>query len=193
MFKHGQRDSAERFEELTLPYVDALYRAAYHLTGLADEAEDLTQETYLKAYRAFDSFHGQNIKAWLFAILRNTFVDDYRQRQRAPAFLDIEALDFSLDGSDGHEAAREQGADAPLLASLLDDELQTALETLPAEWRLIVLLADLEDFSYQEIADITQVPIGTVMSRLHRGRKRLYEHLYDYARAAGYLKEERRR
>ncbi len=193
MFKRGQKNVAERFEDLTLPYVDALYRTAYHLTRVPQEAEDLTQEAYLKAYRAFDSFQGQNFKAWLFTILRNTFLDRYRQQRRGPAFVDIEALELSQDDAGPYADLWDHGADAELLASLLDDEIQHALDTLPEEWRLTILLADLDDFSYQEIASITEVPIGTVMSRLHRGRKRLYDHLYDYARATGYLKGEERR
>jgi RNA polymerase sigma-70 factor (ECF subfamily) len=192
MSKQGKTDYTQRFEDLTLPYLNMIYRTAYYLTHTIDEAEDLTQETYLKAYCAFGNLHGQNVKAWLFAIVRNAFLDRYRRQQRCPVTLEIEVLETCSNHRDHGTATWVESVEEQLLAGLPDEMVQQALTSLPAEWRLIILLADVEDFSYQEIADIVQVPIGTVMSRLHRGRKRLYEQLRSYAHTRGYIIEGER-
>jgi RNA polymerase sigma-70 factor, ECF subfamily len=189
MSERGKIDYTQRFEELTLPYLNTIYRTAYYLTRTVDEAEDLTQETYLKAYRAFGNLRGQNVKAWLFAIVRNTYLDSYRRQQRCPKTLDIEVLDASSNHRDQPAATWVDSAEEQLLANLPDETVHHALSNLPEEWRLIILLADVEDFSYQEIAEIIQVPMGTVMSRLHRGHKRLYEQLRSYAYSRGYIIE----
>jgi RNA polymerase sigma-70 factor (ECF subfamily) len=188
MPNHGRMDYTQQFEQLTVPYLNTIYRTAYYLTHSTAEAEDLTQETYLKAYRAFDNLRGQNVKAWLFAIVRNTYLDRYRRQQRGPVILDIEALETSSNHRD-QAATWVDSAEELLLAGIPDEVVHRALSGLSEEWRLIILLADVEDFSYQEIADIVQVPLGTVMSRLHRGRKRLYEQLRSYAHTRGYIIE----
>lgn len=189
MPKQGKMDYTQRFEELTLPYLNTIYRTAYYLTHTTAEAEDLTQETYLKAYRAFGNLRSQNVKAWLFAIVRNAYLDRYRRQQRCPVTLDIETLEVSSNHQGQATALWVDSAEEQFLADLPDETVQRALTGLPEEWRLVILLADVEDFSYQEIADITQVPIGTVMSRLHRGRKRLYEQLRSHAHTRGYITE----
>lgn len=189
MLHRGKTDYTQQFEELALPYLNMIYRTAYYLTRTTAEAEDLTQETYLKAYRAFGNLRGQNVKAWLFAIVRNTYLDQYRRQQRYPVTLEIEALEPSSNHRGQVAVLWADSAEEQLLAGLPDEVVQRALANLPEEWRLIVLLADVEDFSYQEIADIVQIPMGTVMSRLHRGRKRLYEQLHSYAHTRGYITE----
>jgi RNA polymerase sigma-70 factor, ECF subfamily len=177
-------DRRARFEELALPQLDAVYRTAYYLAGSVAEAEDLTQETYLRAFKHFDSFRGDVIRPWLFAILRHAAVDRYRQRKREPLFFDDDP-----DGSEDHFGATEGGPEDDVLANLVDADVQQAVLGLPPAWRMVVVLADVEGFAYKEIASITGSPIGTVMSRLHRGRKQLAKALADYARAAGYVAE----
>jgi RNA polymerase sigma-70 factor, ECF subfamily len=174
-----------QFESLTIPHFDAIFRAAYQMTREIHDAEDLIQETYLRAFRSFNTFRGANVKAWLFTILRNAYIDSYRRRQREPAYNDIDLIE-QRNGA-GEAAGTVMGsAEDVFLSRLLSDEIQNALRSLPPEYRLAVLLADVEGFSYAEIAEIVQAPIGTVMSRLHRGRKRLYRQLSDYVQVIPY-------
>ena len=182
----GQDDAArtQRFEELMLPHAEAVYRTAYYLVG-GQEAEDLTQETYLKAYQAFDQFRGPNAKAWLCAILRHAFLDHCRRRRHELPFVPLE---LGAPAGDRGEA-RAPSAEEQVLDGQLDGDVQSALRALPDEWRLVLLLADVEDLTYREIAEVTQVPIGTVMSRLCRARRRLRDHLGEYARRAGHAVE----
>jgi RNA polymerase sigma-70 factor, ECF subfamily len=177
-----------QFEALALPQLDAVYRTAYYLAGSVAEAEDLTQETYLRAFKHFDSFRGEQVRPWLFAILRHAAVDRYRQRKREPLLLDDDPDGFV----DDHFGASESGPEEEVLAGLVDADVQEAVRALPPAWRLAVVLADVEGFAYREIADITGSPIGTVMSRLHRGRKQLAKSLADYARSVGYVTEDDR-
>lgn len=164
------------FETLTRPSMDALYSAALRMTRNTSDAEDLLQETYLKAYRAFASFEeGSNLRAWLFRILTNTYINLYRAKQRQPiveGMDDIEELHlYRQIAPVGHVASRS--AEEEVLSHLTDDRVKAALESIPDTFRITVLLADVQGFSYAEIAEITGVPLGTVMSRLHRGRKSL--------------------
>ena len=181
----GQDDAArtQRFEELMLPHAEAVYRTAYYLVG-GQEAEDLTQETYLKAYQAFDQFRGPNAKAWLCAILRHAFVDHCRRRHELPVVV----LGLARPPRERLEPCAPS-AEEQVLEGQLDGDVQSALRALPDEWRLVLLLADVEDLTYREIAEVTQVPIGTVMSRLYRARRRLRDHLGEYARRAGHAVE----
>jgi len=176
------------FTELAMPHMDALYSAAMRMTRKQADAEDLVQETYLKAYRAFGGFtEGTNIKAWLYRILTNTYINTYRAKQRRPEVNEVEDVEelylykhlADLDGT------MSQSAEDAALAGITDDELKDALESLPENFRMAVLLADVEGFSYAEIAEITEVPIGTVMSRIHRGRRALQKALLPYAEARG--------
>jgi RNA polymerase sigma-70 factor, ECF subfamily len=173
---------------MTLMHANALYRTAHYLTGNAFEAEDLTQETYLRAYRAFSGFRGENARAWLFAILRHAFLDECRRRGRL--------VTVELDDGENGALARADGgewvpsAETEALRRLPSEAIERAFAELPAEWRLVVLLADVEDFAYREIADVIGIPIGTVMSRLHRARKRLQDALPDSARP-GWKSHER--
>jgi RNA polymerase sigma-70 factor (ECF subfamily) len=163
------------FTALTLVHAPALYRTAYHLAGNAGEAEDLTQETYLRAYRGFAEFRGGDVRAWLFTILRHVFLDECRRRRRMPLMesVDDDALDFSALDNGGWSPSAESEA----LRCLPSEAIDRAFAALPSDWRLVVLLADVEELSYREIAEVMAIPVGTVMSRLHRARKRLQDHL----------------
>ncbi len=178
-----------RFTELTMEYMPALYSAALRMTRNPADAEDLVQETYLRAYRGFGSFvEGTNLKAWLYRILTNTYINTYRAAKRRPETTDVEDVeDLYLYRrlSSAQEAAAGRSAEEEVLSSFTDDEVKAALESLPEAFRIAVLLADVEGFSYKEIAEITDVPIGTVMSRIHRGRRALQKALHDFAGARG--------
>src|SRR5213075_47101 len=168
-----------------MPYMSALYSAALRMTRNPADAEDLVQETYLRAYRGFGGFReGTNLKAWLYRILTNTFINQYRAKKRRPDQVDLDDVgDFyifrRLGGLEAADA--ERTAETEALESMPDDEVKQALESIPEQFRMAVILADIEGFSYKEIADILDVPIGTVMSRIHRGRKALQQRLWDYA------------
>jgi RNA polymerase sigma-70 factor (ECF subfamily) len=179
------------FEAAAMPFVDALYNTAYRMTRNAEDAEDLVQETYLKAYRYYDKFEeGTNFKAWLFKIMKNTFINNYRKKQHAPPVSDFADIEESFETQVSEEAARQiKNPEDELLENVLDEDVQRALDNLPPDYRMVVILADLEGFSYKEIADILEVPVGTVMSRLYRGRRLMEEAMLGYAREYGYLRE----
>ena len=178
--------ATDAFETEALSFLDALYRTALRMTRSEADAEDLVQETYIRAFRFREQFTpGTNLKAWLFRILTNTFINSYRKKQREPVTVqDDEIEDWYLYdrlGASGVEAS----AEAEVLDRLPDEEVQRALEALPEGFRMAVLLADIEGFSYKEIAEILDIPIGTVMSRLHRGRKALQKALWETMRERG--------
>jgi len=177
------------FADQAMEYMPQLYSTALRMTRNASDAEDLVQETYLKAYRAFDRFEdGTNLRAWLFRILTNTFINTYRSKKRRPDESELDEIeDFYLyRRMGGLEAARAQrSAEDELMDHFTDAEVQASIESIPETYRTAVVLADVQGFSYKEIAEMEQVPIGTVMSRLHRGRKALQKQLYDYAMARG--------
>jgi RNA polymerase sigma-70 factor, ECF subfamily len=177
------------FAELAMPYMPALYGAALRMTRNPTDAEDLVQETYLRAYRGFAGFReGTNLKAWLYKILTNTYINIYRAKKRRPDQVDLDEMpEFSLYRQLGGLEAVEARAtpETEVLASIPDDEVKAALESLPEQFRMAVILCDIEQFSYKEIADILDIPIGTVMSRIHRGRKLLQKRLWDYAAERG--------
>jgi RNA polymerase sigma-70 factor (ECF subfamily) len=176
------------FETDALAYLDALYRTALRMTRSEADAEDLVQETYIKALRFRDQFTpGTNLKAWLFRILTNTFINSYRRRQSQPEFTELDDVDeFSLYKrmSDLRTSSTSGNPETEFLDGLVDSEVKDALTELPEKFRSVVLL-DVEGFSYKEIAEMLDIPIGTVMSRLHRGRKFLQKRLLDLAQQRG--------
>lgn len=175
------------FEEQALVYMDQLYAAALRMTRNPADAGDLVQETYVKAYAAFRSFEqGTNLKAWLYRILTNTYINTYRKKQREPYQGTIDDLeDWQLGGAESTTASSSRSAEAEAIDHMPASVVKDALQSIPEDFRLAVYLADVEGFAYQEIADIMKTPIGTVMSRLHRGRRMLRDLLADYARERG--------
>jgi len=178
-----------RFTEVAMEHMPGLYSAALRMTRNAADAEDLVQETYLKAYRSYASFQeGTNLRAWLYRILTNTYINTYRAAKRRPEVTDVEDVEDlylykRMSGPGGIRAGRS--AEDEALDTFTDDVVKTALEELPEAFRMAVLLADVEGFSYKEISEITDVPIGTVMSRIHRGRRALQKALHEVAASRG--------
>ncbi len=181
---------AAPFDVAAMPYLDALYNTAYRMSRNAEDAEDLVQETYLKAYKNFDKFEtGTNLKAWLFKIMKNTFINSYRKKQLVPPQSDFADIEESFESQVSDEVTRQiKNPETELLENVLDEDVQRALDSLPQDYRMVVLLADLEGFSYKEIAEILEIPQGTVMSRLYRGRRLLEDALLRYARGHGYMR-----
>ncbi len=181
------------FTAQTMEHMPSLYTAALRMTRNPADAEDLVQDTYLKAYRGFESFQeGTNLKAWLYRILTNTYINNYRAKKRRPEETDIDDVEQlylyrRLGGLEGAQAGRS--AEEEVLEHFTEADVKEALESLPEQFRLAVLLGDVEGFSYKEIAEILGVPIGTVMSRLHRGRRALQKRLYEFGRQRGLVPE----
>ena len=189
--REGNGVSSWDFDSQVMPYLDSLYNTAYRMTRSAEDAEDLVQETYFKPYKYYDKFEeGTNFKAWLFKIMKNTFINNYRKKQQTPTLSDFADIEESFETQVSEDAARQiKNPEQELLENVLDEDVQQAIDKLPPDYRMVVLLADLEGFSYKEIADILEVPVGTVMSRLYRGRRLMEASMLEFAREHGYLRE----
>lgn len=183
----NKSDKQRAFESEALAHTDLLYNFALRMTGNAADADDLVQETYLKAYRFWDKYEpGTNIRAWLFRILKNSYINRYRKESKEPDTVDYDEIknfytsirDESTDANDLQES---------LFGNLLDDDVSTAVSNLPEDFRTVVILCDIEGLTYEEIAQFVDCPLGTVRSRLHRGRKLLHSKLYQYAKDRGYV------
>jgi RNA polymerase sigma-70 factor (ECF subfamily) len=186
-------DRNDRFERDALVFMDQLYAAALRYTKNPEDARDLVQDTYLKAFNSFHQFEeGTNLRAWLYRVLTTTFINTYRKDQRRPQLASGELEDWQLAEAQSHTSDLGKSAEVEALENLPDSDIKRALQEIPEEFRIAVYLADVEGFSYKEIADIVEVPAGTVMSRLHRGRKLLREKLADYAKELGYSTETKK-
>ncbi|MEY2872131.1 MAG: hypothetical protein RL526_271 [Actinomycetota bacterium] len=187
--KESAAERKKRFERDALQYMNQLYAAAMRYTKNPEDAQDLVQDTYAKAYTSFHQFEpGTNLKAWLYRVLTTTFINTYRKDQRRPQTSDSELEDWQIAEASSHTSDQGKSTEDVVLENLPDSDIKNALAEIPEEFRMAVFLADVEGFSYKEIAEIVGVPAGTVMSRLHRGRKQLREKLTDYARERGYVK-----
>ena len=177
------------FEEAVFKYIDSLYSTALRLTRNQQDAEDLVQDACLKAYQYFFRFEqGTNFKAWIFKILMNTFINKYHKAARTPPIVQFDKVEYAVEDVLKDEDRKSILTDGNLFKTIFDDEIVKAIEVMPEDYRVAVLLCDIENFSYKEISDILDVPIGTVMSRISRGRKILQKSLIDYASREGYVR-----
>jgi len=197
MSRQTPDETKQEFQEIALPHADSLYNFALRMTRNTRDAEDLLQDTFMRAFRFFHRFEtGTNIRAWLFRILKNTYINNYRKVQRTPDQVDWAQVEEFYDSVTPHDLRkRHKNPEELLLESSVDNRVEEAVAALPPEYRAVVLLNFMEDMSYKEIAEVLEIPMGTVMSRLHRGRKLLQKELRDYAAATNMLpslKEEGR-
>jgi RNA polymerase sigma-70 factor, ECF subfamily len=188
--KPSTEERRKKFEALAFPHMDALYSTALRMTRNALDAEDLVQDVYLRAYRFFDKFEeGTNFKAWIFKILTNTFINRYRQKVREPQHTEFEKVEYFYSEAEKERDDKfETRYEEKRYADLFGDEINTALTKLSYDFRAVVILCDIEGFSYKEIAAIIGTPIGTVMSRLSRARQQLQKYLREYAQREGFVK-----
>jgi len=181
------KQKQKEFEREAVPQMDVLYSYAYHITNDHDDAQDLLQETFLKAFRFWDKFEkGTNLKAWLFRIMKNSYINRYRKEKKEGVSVSYDEVEDFVE-TIRDEAYHSENLAESLSKNLLDDEVARALESLPDEFRTVILLCDIEGLPYEEIAEFIQCPIGTVRSRIHRGRKILQQKLQTYAKKKGYI------
>jgi len=177
----------QEFQNEAVPHKDALYNYALKIVRNSDDAQDLVQETYYKAYKSYHQFQGgTNSKAWMFMILKNTFINNYRKLKREPSKVDYDEIEDIYENIKS-EQSKDNNLDLDFYNNLFDDDLSSALADLPEKMKEVFLLCDLEGYSYEEISEIVDIPIGTVRSRLHRARKLLQDELFGYAKVNGYL------
>jgi len=186
----GARKKQAEFEAEALPHMDVLYNFALRTTGNENDAQDLLQETYLKAFRFWDKYEkGTNIRAWLFRIMKNSYINRYRKETKEPDKVDYDEIE-NFYNTIRAESTDPNDLQQKLFGNLLGDEVTKALESLPDDFRTVVILCDIEGLTYEEIAEFVECPIGTVRSRLHRGRKLLQAKLYEYAKKQGVIKSD---
>ena len=187
--KSEELENRRSFEREALPHMDALYRTALRMTKNENDAEDLVQETFAKAYRFWDKFEkGTNARAWLFKIMTNIFINEYRSKSRAPVSVNVDDIDDNFLYGQLAATGPSDDPEKQFFAKIFDDDVKKAIEDLPEDFRMVVILSFLEGFSYQEIAEICDLQLGTVKSRLHRGRKLLQKKLFEYAVRNVYIK-----
>ncbi len=188
--KYSQEEKNSIFDGEFMPHIDSMYNFAYRLTFDEDDAKDLVQDTYLKAYRFINSFEqGTNAKAWLFRILKNSFINEYRRKSKQPAKVDYQEVETYYNSDDvDYQSTSDMRAES--LKDMLGDEISNALNSLVVDFRTVIILCDLEGFTYEEMSKILDIPIGTVRSRLHRARNLLKEKLQGYAKHMGYKTDE---
>ncbi|AII52543.1 sigma-70 family RNA polymerase sigma factor [Hymenobacter sp. APR13] len=189
--KLSKEEKDRRFQAELMPVIDSLYNFAFRLTLDEDDANDLVQETYLKAYRFFEYFEqGTNAKAWLFRILKNSFINDFRKKSKQPAKVDYSEIEGYYNSEDVESDSDAGGTSSDMrqqaVRDLIGDEVASALNSLPVDFRTVIILCDLEGFTYEEMAKVLDIPIGTVRSRLHRARNFLKDKLEKYAQSMGY-------
>ena len=184
--QYSEKDKLNIFNQEFMPHINSMYNFAYRLTLDADDAKDLLQDTYLKAFRFIDSFQqGTNAKAWLFRILKNSFINDYRKKSKEPSKVDYQEVETFYNSEDvDRQITPDLRVEA--LQDMIGDEISIALNSLDVDFRTVIILCDLEGFKYEEMAKILDIPIGTVRSRLHRARNLLKEKLSEYAKKMGY-------
>jgi len=184
--KYTDKEKQRIFEEEFLPFIDSMYNFAYRITSDEDDAKDLVQETYFKAFKFLDSFEkGTNAKAWLFRIMKNSFINEYRKKSKEPQKVDYQDVESYYSSDDMHMILSSD-IQLETLQNMIGDEVSKALNVLDVDFRIVIILCDLEGFTYEEMAKILDIPIGTVRSRLHRARNLLREILRLYAKSMGY-------
>jgi RNA polymerase sigma factor (sigma-70 family) len=188
--EYTEKDKYQIFDTEFMPHIDSMYNFAYRLTMDEDEAKDLVQDTYLKAFRFISSFQrGTNAKAWLFRILKNSFINDYRKKSKEPTKLDYQEVE-TFYNSDEADSDITIDLRVETVQDMIGDEIANALNSLAVDFKAVIILCDIEGFTYEEMAKILDIPIGTVRSRLHRARNLLKEKLKDYAQSMGYKSEQ---
>lgn len=188
--RYSEKEKYEIFNVEFMPFVDSMYNFAFRLTNDEDDANDLMQDTYLKAFRFINSFErGTNAKAWLFRILKNSFINDYRKKSKEPSKVDYQEVETTYNSLDDAEVTVTTDLRLDTVQDMIGDEVANALNSLPVDFRTVIILCDIEGFTYEEMAKILDIPIGTVRSRLHRARNLLKEKLRSYASSMGYKTE----
>ena len=188
-YEYSKKEQLKIFEEEFMPHLDAMYNFAYRLTFEEDDAKDLVQDTFLKAYRFVNSFQkGTNAKAWLYRILKNSFINDFRKKSKQPSKVDYQEVENFYNSDDVNDNITTD-LRIDTVKDMIGDEVTIALNSLAVDFRTVIILCDLEGFTYEEMAKILDIPIGTVRSRLHRARNLLKEKLRDYAKEMGYTKQ----
>jgi RNA polymerase sigma factor (sigma-70 family) len=188
--RYSEKEKYVVFDAEFMPHIDSMYNFAFRLTNDEDDANDLVQDTYMKAFRFINSFErGTNAKAWLFRILKNSFINDYRKRSKEPSKVDYQEVETTYNSVEDAEMEATTDLRTETVQDMIGDEVATALNSLPVDFRTVIILCDIEGFTYEEMAKILDIPIGTVRSRLHRARNLLKEKLKTYASSMGYYTE----